>query len=131
MILYHFTSREAAASILRGGISKGDVPLDPVAGFNAPWLTTDPEPLAQQWAESSRYDKTALRLTVRIEDSDKRLVKWTDLASTLEVEKWWFDALDTAGGGGAGSWYVYLGVIPRRNITYVRGELNAKEQATA
>lgn len=127
MLLYHFTSREAAAIILRDGISKGDVPTSPVGGFNAPWLTTDDRATTQAWTAGSRYDKAAIRLTVHIDDDDSRLVRWTDLAVTLGVEDWWLKALDHAGGGGSLNWYVYLGTIPVTNITYVRGVLSANE----
>jgi hypothetical protein len=116
--LYHFTLLENVDSILREGIIRGDVPTSPLEGYQAPWLTDDPNAGNQGWVEGG--NKTQVRLTVLIpewrRDSEGQpysppdyLWKWRDLADAEGVEDWWFDALDKAAGGGSEHWYVYKG----------------------
>lgn len=116
--LYHFTRQGYVDPILREGITRGDVPTSPVGGYQAPWLTDDPNAGKQGWVQGG--DKTQMRLTVDIpdtwEDSEGQtyspldyLWRWRDLAEVEEVEDWWLTALDEAAGGGSEHWYVYKG----------------------
>ncbi|MAH49978.1 hypothetical protein CMI37_29435 [Candidatus Pacearchaeota archaeon] len=116
--LYHFTRQGYVDSILREGITRGDVPTSPMGGYQAPWLTDDPNAGKQGWVQGG--DKTQMRLTVDIpdtwEDSEGQtyspldyLWRWRDLAEVEDVEVWWFESLDEAAGGGSEHWYVYKG----------------------
>ena len=110
MRLYHFTNHLWLPLILDAGISRGDVPTSPTGGFNAPWLTVDPEPAAQGWVAGTGKD--AVRITVEVPDGDPRLHHWPALAAQLGVDPTWYAVLDRVGGGGSESWYVYEGVVP-------------------
>src|SRR5260221_442355 len=103
MILYHFTCSEYMEFILRDGLNRGDVPTRPCAPLsetNAVWFTTDPQPEGHGLGEphvlteeerqdhfrafgempppGARIpDKKAIRITVVIPSSDRRLVRWS------------------------------------------------------
>jgi len=81
-----------------------------MGGFNAPWLTSDPEAGSQGWAGGGF--KTAVRITVQIPDGDDNLYHWPEMAALLKMDPTWYQALHQAGGGGSDDWYVYTGVIP-------------------
>ena len=115
MILYHFTSDKYLTYILQYGIRRGDVPTSPFEGFNAPWLTNNPSWKSQGWSRGG-LDKTAVRLTVHIQDRDTKLKYWPALAKELQVEDFWYKALDATGSNGSNNWFVYLGVIPVTSI---------------
>lgn len=104
--LHHFTSHYHYSRILTEGIMRGDVPTSPNTGYNAVWLTSDPDPDHQEWA-GGPLDKTAIRLSVQIMSDDTSLHHWPLLARKLGVPRWWYDALDQTGGGGSNNWYVY------------------------
>ncbi len=113
MKLYHYTAREYLPSIKRQGITRGDVPLTPTGGFNAPWLTDDPNAAQQDWKEGSGLDKTAVRIEVAIPKSErKKLLSWPVLADRAKMDPTWYEALDKAGGGGSAHWHVFYGRIP-------------------
>lgn len=118
---YHFTAIERLPGVGRAGILKGDVPITPGGGYNAPWLTTDPSfGEAQRWSQGSFQDKQRIRLTVRIPESHQELLrKWTVLAKEKGMDPHWYEALNKAGGGTHDSWYVYHGVIPPEWITRI------------
>lgn len=109
MILYHFTSPVNVDSILKYGINRGDVPTTPSQGFQAPWLTSNSEPAKQKWI--AKTDKNKVRLTINVKKQD-RLRKWSSFAKALEMEEWWYNALDYVGGNQSDNWYIYLGRIP-------------------
>lgn len=133
MNLYHFTSREHLPSILREGLSRGDVPLTPTTGLNAVWLTSDASPdghglssgeviaadVAARAGVSTggkgfrTHDKRAVRLLVNIPRGDRRLVRWRPWARK-NIELNWLAALENAGGGSAKArtWFLFWGVIP-------------------
>jgi hypothetical protein len=115
---YHFTSEDNLPSIMRSGISRGDVPTSPVGGFQAPWLTLNPNPQQQHWSMGG--SKTQVRLTVEIPDDEaEKLWPWLELAKEAETPEWWLDALNQSGGGGDAYWLVFLGVIKPEWITNV------------
>jgi len=126
MILYHFTDLYRLDSIKKHGIYKGDVPISIMGGYNAPWLTTDPNPSNQKWG-----NKTGLKLTINIPDNDPNLNKWTDITKQ-EIEKAktnedkemlakWYKALHDT-GGESNNWYVYHGTIPFKWVTKIGKE---------
>jgi hypothetical protein len=118
---YHFTAMERLPGVGRAGIIKGDVPITPGGGYNAPWLTTDPSfGEAQRWSLGSFQDKQRIRLTVRIPESHQELLrKWTVLAKEKGMDPIWYEAMNKAGGGTHDSWYVYHGAIPPEWITHI------------
>jgi hypothetical protein len=118
-ILYHFTSDVFLPSIRKAGIWRGDVPTSSDGGFNAPWLTSDPEWSDQDWANDSILDKSKVRLTVDVPATDPNLHRWSTLARAEGVDPEWYNALDEAGGGGSAAWFVYRGNIPRHWVTAI------------
>ena len=120
VVLYHFTALGRMAGIGRAGIIKGDVPITPGGGYNAPWLTIDPSfGDAQAWSFGSFQDKQRLRLTVEIPTGDENLKKWTDVARETDMDPVWLAALNQAGGSSHEDWYLYHGVIPPEWITHI------------
>ena len=115
-LLYHFTSLMHLPLIEGSGyISRGDVPLTITGGFNAPWLTADPEAGNQKWSQGGDVNKTAVRLTIQIPVGHRCLHYWPELAHEEGVEPRWFDALARAQGGksrDAYNWYIFKGRIP-------------------
>ena len=110
-VLYHFTSTWHLKQISKHGICRGDVATSPNGGFNAPWLTTDPDRTNQRWARGSCFDKTAVRLRVDIPMEERgNLRHWPDLAKGLRIKRAWMAGLKR--GGNANNWYLYLGHIP-------------------
>lgn len=121
MRLYHFTAMSRLKSIQERGIVKGDVATSPSEGFNAPWLTRNSNHNEQGWQakEIAHEDKTTVRLTVEVPDGIHTLRHWPELAKELEIEDWWYAALDKSGSGGSEDWYVFLGTIPYEWVTNV------------
>lgn len=116
MQLYHFTRPSNVEDIQRLGIIRGDVPTTPGGGFNAPWLTDDPEPASQSWIVMT--DKNKVRITVNIKN-DNKLRKWSSFAKSAGVDGTWYAMLDRAGGGKSESWYIHMGRIPPTWITNI------------
>lgn len=109
MILYHFTRPAYVDSILKNGINRGDVPTTPTEGFQAPWLTSNPEPARQKWVVTT--DKNEVRMTVDVKKQDN-LYKWSSYAKAIGMEESWYNTLDYVGGNESDNWYIYLGRIP-------------------
>ena len=117
MKLYHFTCPSRMESIMRLGIFKGDVPIGPVSGFNAPWLTSDPEPANQAWDAGGT--KSDCRIEVLIPDEELgNLTTWDEVCAVYDVPEFWREALRKAGGND-GDWYIYQGVIDTSWIVQV------------
>ena len=117
--LYHFTAVGRLPLVMEFGITRGDVPITPSGGYNAPWLTADPSFASQGWSTGSIEDKRQMRLTVEIPASHRNLLnKWTDIAEAEGMNPLWLRALHESGGGGHDKWYVYHGVIQPVWITY-------------
>lgn len=114
--LYHFTRPAYAEQIKELGIIIGDVPTSPTDGFNAPWLTDEPNPTIQNWILGT--DKDKVRITVSIK-KEKWLRKWSSFATTYGVDPEWYKILDRTGGGGSEHWYIYMGRIPAHWITNI------------
>lgn len=138
MLLFHFTARDRLASIMEGGLSRGDVPVNGPEGegLNAVWLTTDRSsdghglggselmtdedrlrifrwkgempPEGARWA-----NKRAVRITVKLPSSDAKLKEWLPWARK-RLDPDWLAQLNEAGGGNrkARTWRLYFGIIP-------------------
>ena len=143
MLLYHFTAVELLESIMREGLTRGDVPLTPTTSRTGVWLTTLyqpdnpgqgggslPSPAMQhpQLKELSRPEDTeipppnklAVRITVSILSSDRRLDRWMRWAPR-HLELTWFHMLNELGGGPtlATTWWIYWGIIPPQRFIAV------------
>jgi len=124
LTLFHFTCHWHLDAIRREGILRGDVPITPNSGFNAPSFTTNPDPADQDWAgypgeriplpadEPILFfpDKRAIRITVRIPENHPRLFRWVQLVRKYEIDPVWEKALNPNGHGR--DWYFFLGSIP-------------------
>jgi hypothetical protein len=116
MILYHYTGVEYLDAIMDTGLSLGDVPTSEHGGKNGVWLTTDRDSAGHGLSDGERWngyyfaDKRAVRITVKIKSSDRRLVEWLKWGRK-HCERSLFDALNEAGGGKHATWFVYFGVI--------------------
>ena len=86
MRLYHFTSTFHWPVVQQQGLSRGDVPTSPGGGCNAVWLTTDPNPVSQNWALAG-VDKRAVRITIDISESDPKLKSWREYATKKKSKK--------------------------------------------
>jgi hypothetical protein len=131
MILYHYTGVEYLDAIMDTGLSVGDVPTSKYGGKNGVWLTTDHDPAGHGLSDAERSNnyrfanKRAVRITVKINSSDRRLVEWLKWGRK-HCEEWLFDALNETGGGKHATWFVYFGVIePDRfsNIEFLTAQL--------
>lgn len=111
--LYHFTSEYHLPHILKDGLSRGDVPLNPMEwGVNAVWLTDNPDPGNQDWKTGSPVDKTAVMIEVELNVPNISLVKWSVYARKKKIDPQWYKKLDETGGGQSEHWWLYFGVIP-------------------
>ena len=110
--LWHFTCPSRVESILKSGIWKGDVPITPTTGFNAPWLTDNEDPGEQGWTQGGTKD--LCRIEVFIPDEEVHLLKkWTDVCVEHNVPIGWREILDRVGGGGEDEWYIFEGTIDK------------------
>lgn len=133
MIFYHYTALETLDSVLREGLTKGDVPItataDPQAdGVNAGWFTTSHDPSGHGLGEArpltdeerrligappgSRWkNKRAVRITVKMPLS--KLKHWPSFARK-HVDPACYRRLSEVGGGKAKAktWYLSFNSIP-------------------
>lgn len=121
MKLYHFTSKMHLPGIMQEGLTRGDVPVTPTGGLNHPWLTDDPEPRQQQWAQGCVYNKVQMRITVELPDDPLvyDLRRWPELATELGVDPHWYAALEKVGGGKGEHWYVTRKPVPTSCFTEI------------
>ena len=137
MLLYHFTCHEYMERISREGLNRGDVPLRRIAPLyetNAVWLTDISQPEgcglsdAREFTEEDRLqyfkvfgellppnsvypDKKAVRITVVIPSSDRRLKRWLNYGRK-HCEPGFYDELVRADGRTHKHWWLYFGIIP-------------------
>ena len=125
---HHFTSTVHLPVILRYGLARGDVCVEPgneLKNYNAPWLTTDGSFEHQGWAETSEgrpnstFDKRAVRLTVAIPEGDPDLSTWAEVIEREGVPDFWAEAMKATGGNGDKDWFIYNNLIPRAWITEI------------
>jgi hypothetical protein len=146
MILYHFTAVERIDAIMKEGLTRGDVPTSTRGGRNGVWLTSDPEPVghgvdeAAEMTEEDRnfvlewrgilppkgtkwQNKRAVRITVVVPTTDRKLVKWTTWGRR-HCEQGMYECLLKAGGSKYDTWYVYFGIVEPskfRAVDYLEG----------
>ena len=111
--LWHFTYPQRVDDIVAEGLYVTDIPTSPTQdqGYRGVWLTEDPNPYAQQWAQMAGLGgKAGARITVDIPHHaiPGMLYRWLALAEAVGVEDYWLEAMNKAGGGGQESWYVYI-----------------------
>ena len=117
MILYHFTGREYLDAIMEDGLSIGDVPTSSTEGKTGVWFTTDQDPaghglgVEMDLPNGGRIvNKRAVRITVPISSSDRKLVSWMKWGRK-NCNPDMFDRLNRSGGGKCKSWYIYFGAV--------------------
>jgi hypothetical protein len=130
MLLYHFTAADYLDDIKEQGLTKGVVPLSSTDWLNAVWLTTDCNPVGHGLTDGreatcqekilqgldpavpARFpDHRAVRITVRIPSSDRKLRHWPAWGKK-RLRPDWYRTLSRTGGGKEKTWWLYWGVIP-------------------
>jgi len=121
MNLYHFTSVYYLPSILRAGLTRGDVPLGLTASVNGVWLTKEGRKYRQVYNRTSRIihpggqsylvDKAEIRITV---DTERLpfLFKWEEVVAKLEIDPLFAKFLNSAGNADGGLWFVSFATVP-------------------
>ena len=109
MILYHYTCRAHLPSIMKSGLWLGEVPITRRAEdcLNAVWLTNDRDPSGHGLSD----DKRAIRITVQIPSTDRRLVHWPGWGKKRLTPEW-YAILDEVGIGKSRTWYLFWAYIP-------------------
>lgn len=117
MKLYHFAPAHMVKSILRNGLTLGQLPILDDSGnlvsFIGPrqWLTKDGDWNKQSWATKKliNYDRTAFRLLISIPKANRDILsKAYDIMEHLPepsrrlITDW----------EGSENWYLFLGRIP-------------------
>ena len=117
MILYHFTGLEHLDAIMKDGLSIGDVPTSSTEGKTGVWFTTDQDPaghglgVEMDLPNGGRIpNKRAVRITVSIPSSDRKLVSWMKWGRK-HCNPDMFDRLNRSGGGKCKSWYIYFSTV--------------------
>lgn len=129
--MYHFTSMSVLPAILQSGIAKGDVPITPQGGFNAPWFTLDPAWECQGWATGSVLDKSEVRIAVDLPVCPL-LRHWPELANAEHMDPTWYHMLNYMGSpekrvlGNPDNWYVFMGRVSPKWIHEVDYRDNPK-----
>ena len=120
--LYHFTSQYHLPLIEKEGfIARGDVPITPKGGYNAPWLTADGSWGHQGWIGGSGVLKNGVRFTVEVPEGHSSLHHWPGLARAEGMNTEWYRVLTTPKNPGEhldpDAWYVFKGRIPLSWVT--------------
>jgi len=110
MKLFHSTSKYHLLEILKSGLGlyKGDVPITPLGGFNAVWLS-DRESPKNSWMHACAVNKSEVIIEVDIDPKDTMLKKWTSVMAEHRMHKKWADALNKDNDWM--HWYIYQGAI--------------------
>jgi hypothetical protein len=112
LTFYHFTRLLTIGTIYESGLRKGDIPLTLSTGFNAVWLTTDPDPTRFFYVdEANSQMKRAVRIKLQVSANDPNLKSWRDVAAMYKVSPSWYDSLHFSGGQSSEAWWVYRGKI--------------------
>ena len=109
-VLYHYTSEIHLPAILRSGhlrLTDSNIGFDG-SGPKVVWLTTTTDPGGN--GLDGGFDKGAVRLT--IDASGLPVHHWPTWSFEQGIEGFWYDALDSAGGGGSENWWVCTREIP-------------------
>jgi hypothetical protein len=133
--LYHFTAKHLLPRILTEGITKGKIPMFAnettliglLDGYQ--WLTTSPA-WTQEWCHpkysSLPYDRSAVRLTVKVPDEDKlySFEYFMKSQPLLQMSEKILGAF-----GDPENWRIYDGAIPVSGIQKI--EFKTKEALAA
>lgn len=137
MIFYHYTTKDALASIQREGLTRGEAPYNDTQVANAINLTTDKDPgghgldaggqmvteeQSSLWRTKGIYvpagtvfaNKREARITLKLPSSDPKLKRWRSW-SRKNCDPGYPERLEKAGGASAKkakTWWLYFGVIP-------------------
>lgn len=131
MILYHFTSRYHLPFILDEGITRGDVPISKQLSTQAVNLTTDGRHSHQKYNQTSYFifmgkkhklDKTEIRITVDIPDTEPLLIHWPEFTNKLNMEQMWLNHLHRNNTGEA--WYLLFKSIPPDQFKTIEININ-------
>jgi hypothetical protein len=112
-LLYHFTCRTWWHFIKQVGIDRGEAPTSRLGRENWPNLTSNLDPQPQGWAVPGKllFNKTAVRIAVRIPPDDDRLVSFRTFADSHGMDRRFYQALDRNGGWQARYWWLYRGLV--------------------
>lgn len=122
MKLYHYCPLSFLESIKEEGLTKGCIPMfqksKVVFGGGFQWLTTNPS-FEQSWENiytTLPYRRNEVRLTIKIPEGDKNLIKWLDFCSFnwTDIEKG--DSIKRTAEilnsfGDPERWYLYSGNV--------------------
>ncbi len=115
MRLYHFTALTHLPAIVREGLRIGLVPIDPtvsITELNAPNLTKNPNPTAQAIWCRGIVNKTKIRMTVEVPDTD--LTSFRQIKDQYKMRSSWVKALDPY--YERRHWYFAFGGVPVEQI---------------
>lgn len=116
-VLYHYTSQIHLPRILSSGHLRLTDSNIEISGAGPPvvWLTTTVDPGGN--GLDGGYDKGSVRFTV--EPPNRSTFHWPTWAFEQGIEGYWYDALDSAGGGGSENWWVCTEPIPLDRVLTV------------
>ena len=92
MLIYHFTCLAYLPAIIRDGITRGEVPIGPIAYADRPQaanLTTNRTREDQKLWNYSVFDKTRIRLTVEIPGSE--LTSFREVKEQFKIRASWLN----------------------------------------
>lgn len=119
--LYHYTSRQHALRIIASGTlrtTESNVSFRRThAGPDVVWLTTEPTPVLGHGLHGSGYDKTRVRITVRVPVSEVH--EWEPWARKHLSTNRTIETLARTGGGSE-TWRVVEREITKDEIVYIR-----------
>lgn len=144
MLLYHFTARRYLDLIMAQGLTKGSVELSASEAIHGIWFTTSPVPVGigcqsggiptlEQKQAMARLgmipwaminadlvwpDKREVRITVKLNSNDRRLVRW-DRWSRKHAAPEVRTGLIAADGSGYKGWHVFFGTVAPEGFTAV------------
>ena len=114
---YHFTRPKYLWLICQNGVRKGDIVISASTGFNAVWLTTDPDPMNfNVGGHPSTLEKRLGRIQLEVPKNDPRLKKWSNVAAIYKVDPAIYQSLNLTGGNSAHSWWVYRGKLTHEDF---------------
>lgn len=112
---YHCTRAITVARIILSGdgLKKGDVATSSSSGFNAVWLSTDPDPshyVLKNWPVVEQEKRGAM-ITVRIPRDSPNLRKWNDVAKAYKIKEGFLKRYNWASGDRPELHWLYRGKI--------------------
>lgn len=132
-MLYHFTSKYYLPSILRAGLTRGDVPLAEDASVNGVWLTKEGRKHRQVYNRTSKIlhpggamhlvDKAEIRITVET-DGLPFLFQWEEVVQRLEIDPLYAKFLNSAGNAEGGLWFVSFASISPSAFVRIEQDTN-------